>query len=89
VLLEIFRNILSLVLAQQSFSQDTALYTGFGTALAFLFVVFVVASIVLLGAEFARALGSVRSDLVAESQQPAFVTRLARRGRGLRPQRRP
>lgn len=89
VLLEVFRNILSFVLARQSFSQDTALYTGFGTALAFLFIVFVVASIVLLGAEFARALGSVRSDLVAEARQPAFVARLARLGRGLRPQRRP
>lgn len=88
VLLEVFRNILSVVLAQQLFSRDTALYAGFGTALAFLFVVFIVASIVLLGAEFARALGSVHSDLVAESRQPAFVARLARLGRGLRPQRR-
>ncbi len=50
------------------FTTDTAIYAGFGTALAFLLWMYINASIVLLGAEFGRALrGGRTTDVAAES----------------------
>lgn len=62
VLFEIAKNVIAIVLSESSFSRDTAIYAGFGTALAFLVWMFVNASILLLGAEFGRAI-RLRRDL--------------------------
>ncbi len=59
VLFEAAKNSYALVIALAPFSRDTALYAGFGTALVFLLWMFINASILLLGAEFGRA---VRGD---------------------------
>lgn len=56
VLFETAKNLIATVVSYASFSRDTAIYAGFGTALAFLVWMFVNASILLLGAEFARAI---------------------------------
>lgn len=61
-LFEIAKNVIAIVISESSFSRDTAIYAGFGTALAFLVWMFVNASILLLGAEFGRAL-RLRRDL--------------------------
>jgi membrane protein len=55
VLFELAKNIGALVFAHLQFTRNTAIYAGFGTVLAFLFWMFINASILLLGAEFARA----------------------------------
>jgi membrane protein len=55
-LFETAKNSITYVIDAAPYSRDTAIYAGFGTALAFLFWMFVNASILLLGAEFARAL---------------------------------
>ena len=62
LLFEIAKNIIAIVVSESSFSRDTAIYAGFGTALAFLVWMFVNASILLLGAEFGRAI-RLRRDL--------------------------
>lgn len=59
VLFETAKNIYAAVFAMTPFSTDTAIYASFGTALAFLLWMFINASILLLGAEFARALAAV------------------------------
>ena len=59
VLFETAKNIYATVFAMTPFSTDTAVYASFGTALAFLLWMFINASILLLGAEFARALAAV------------------------------
>ncbi len=56
VLFETAKNLIATVVSYASFSRDTAIYAGFGTALAFLVWMFVNASILLLGAEFGRAI---------------------------------
>ena len=56
VLFELAKNLIATVIALADFSRDTAIYAGFGTALAFLVWMFVNASILLLGAEFGRAI---------------------------------
>ncbi len=56
VLFELAKNLVAVLVAQSSFSRDTAIYAGFGTALAFLLWMYVNGSILLFGAEFARAL---------------------------------
>lgn len=56
VLFETAKNLIATVVGYASFSRDTAIYAGFGTALAFLVWMFVNASILLLGAEFGRAM---------------------------------
>lgn len=61
-LFEVAKNIIAIVISESSFSRDTAIYAGFGTALAFLVWMFVNASILLLGAEFGRAI-RLRRDL--------------------------
>lgn len=55
VVFELFKNAVALVVSLTPYSQDQALYASIGTALAFLFVVFLAGSIILLGAEFGRA----------------------------------
>jgi membrane protein len=56
VLFELAKNAVALLIGFSGFSRDTAIYAGFGTALAFLLWMFVNASILLLGAEFGRAM---------------------------------
>ncbi|PFG74188.1 YihY/virulence factor BrkB family protein [Tepidiforma thermophila] len=56
LLFELAKNLVAVVIAQSSFSRDTAIYAGFGTALAFLLWMYVNGSILLFGAEFGRAL---------------------------------
>ncbi len=56
VLFEAAKNLIATVIALADFSRDTAIYAGFGTALGFLVWMFVNASILLLGAEFGRAI---------------------------------
>ncbi|MCC6418917.1 MAG: YihY/virulence factor BrkB family protein [Gemmataceae bacterium] len=55
LLFEGAKNLYAALFAFLPFTRDTAIYAGFGTALAFLFWMFINASILLLGAEFARA----------------------------------
>jgi membrane protein len=56
LLFEITKNFYALVFSLTAFSQDTAIYAGFGNALGVLLLFFVTASILLLGAEFGRAI---------------------------------
>lgn len=56
ILFEGAKNAYAYLLANTPFSSGTAIYAGFGTALSFLFWMFINASILLLGAEFIRAL---------------------------------
>lgn len=55
LLFELTKNFYAMVFALTAFSKDTAVYAGFGNALGFLLWLFVNASILLLGAEFGRA----------------------------------
>lgn len=55
VVFEAFKNAIALIFSFTAFTQDQAIYTGIGTALVILFVVFLAGSIILLGAEFGRA----------------------------------
>lgn len=63
ILFEITKNGYAAFFNLTPFQRDTAVYAGFGTAMAFLLWMFINASILLIGAEFARALR-------AESGQP-------------------
>ncbi len=65
VLFELAKNVAALLIAHAPYARDSALYAGFGTALAFLFWTFINASVLLLGAEFARALAVVRAESAA------------------------
>jgi len=71
VLFEAAKNLIATVVSYASFSRDTAIYAGFGTALAFLVWMFVNASILLLGAEFGRAIR--RQDAVENGAAPEFA----------------
>jgi membrane protein len=75
VLFEGAKNVIAIVVAATSFSRDTAIYAGFGTALAFLIWMFVNASILLLGAEFGRAIRKEAGDALADDipVSPEFV----------------
>ncbi|MGE5595767.1 MAG: YihY/virulence factor BrkB family protein [Hyphomicrobiales bacterium] len=55
ILFELAKNLYAYFLARAPFERDTAIYAGFGTALAFLLWMFINASILLVGVEFARA----------------------------------
>lgn len=68
VLFETVKNIYARAIAVTPYSTDTAIYAGFGTALIFLFWMFINASILLLGAEFARALSMARPGPQSETQ---------------------
>lgn len=69
LLFEITKNFYALVFSLTSFSKDTAIYAGFGNALGVLLLFFLTASILLLGAEFGRALFSpaFRDEASAEA----------------------
>ncbi|GIW14038.1 MAG: hypothetical protein KatS3mg062_1477 [Tepidiforma sp.] len=56
VLFEAAKNVVAVLVAQSSFSRDTAIYAGFGSALAFLLWMYINGTILLFGAEFGRAL---------------------------------
>ena len=56
LLFEVTKNLIATFITYTNFSRDTAIYAGFGTALAFLIWMFVNSSILLLGAEFGRAI---------------------------------
>ena len=66
VLFETAKNLIATVVSYASFSRDTAIYAGFGTALAFLVWMFVNASILLLGAEFGRAIRKSEAESLPE-----------------------
>ncbi len=66
VLFEAAKNLIATVISLASFSRDTAIYAGFGTALAFLVWMFVNASILLLGAEFGRAIRREDKDVIPD-----------------------
>ncbi len=68
LLFEVTKNVIATVVAYANFSRDTAIYAGFGTVLAFLIWMFVNASILLLGAEFGRA---IRRDSGREPEEEA------------------
>jgi len=55
ILFEAAKNVVAMLLRAAAFSRDTAVYAGFSSALAFLFWMFVNATILLLGSEFSRA----------------------------------
>lgn len=67
LLFELAKNLYAYLLTETPFERDTAIYAGFGTALAFLFWMFINASILLLGAEFVRAVGHETRDVDALS----------------------
>lgn len=60
ILFEVTKFVAAWLIGRAAYSRDTALYAGLGTALAFLFWAYLSASILLLGAEFARALAPTR-----------------------------
>ena len=66
ILFELMKNFYALIFSLTAFSKDSAIYAGFGNALGFLLWLFVNASILLLGAEFARAASRRRAMRVAE-----------------------
>ncbi|MGE3076314.1 MAG: YihY/virulence factor BrkB family protein [Dehalococcoidia bacterium] len=69
-LFEITKNLIAIFVAYSNFSRDAAIYAGFGTALGFLIWMFVNASILLLGAEFGRA---VRRDWERREEEAAVA----------------
>ena len=58
----VLKNLAAILLNRAAFTTDTAIYAGFSTAFAFLFWMYLNASILLLGAEFGRALRAVRVE---------------------------
>lgn len=70
VLFELTKNFYAMIFALTAFSKDTAIYAGFGTALGFLLWLFVNASILLLGAEFSRAIRSPVAALEELESEP-------------------
>lgn len=61
ILFELVKRVGAIIVSYAPFSKDTAVYAGFGTAFAFLFWMYLVGSILLLGSEFARAVGAQRN----------------------------
>ncbi len=70
-LFELTKNFYAMVFALTAFSKDTAIYAGFGNALGFLLWLFLNASILLLGAEFGRA---VRHETAPEEAREEETT---------------
>lgn len=73
VLFEVAKNVVALVIAQSSFTRDTAIYAGVGSALAFLLWMYINGSILLLGAEFGRALRARREGAGLQALPPEAV----------------
>ncbi|MFN0095378.1 MAG: YihY/virulence factor BrkB family protein [Dehalococcoidia bacterium] len=67
------------------YTRDTAVYAGIGTALAFLFWMYLNASILLLGAEFGRALRTIRTT---DHEAQSFLAPFRRELRPMRRSRR-
>ncbi|HXU23992.1 MAG TPA: YihY/virulence factor BrkB family protein [Tepidiformaceae bacterium] len=85
VLFEGAKNLYALAFTLTAFSKDTALYASLGTALGLLLWLFVNASIMLLGAEFARAIrreagATQKPGAAGETRQGAVAQRPAHRG---------
>jgi len=84
VLFEMAKNLMAYVVSMSAFSRDVAIYAGFSGALIFLFWMFVNASILLLGSEFARAVarhnGQAEESAPAEEAQPRHL-----RSKGIHP----
>lgn len=71
ILFELVKNLYAVIFSLTSFSKDTAIYAGFGTALGFLLWLFIDASVLLLGAEFGRAVRLTRRGLAIEPDERA------------------
>jgi membrane protein len=84
VLFEAAKDLYATFLTVTPFTRDTAIYAGFGTALVFLFWMFINASILLFGAEFARAVARERAEPVAPPVRLEPVPEPANRQRGAR-----
>lgn len=84
VLFELVQNLYAVAFSLTSFSKDTAIYAGFGTALGFLLWIFVNASVMLLGAEFGRAVKLAQRGLVIEPDDRSSLEG-ARAGREILP----
>lgn len=69
LLFELVKNLYAVMFSLTSFSKDTAIYAGFGTALGFLLWLFINASVLLLGAEFGRAITLTRRGLRNEQDE--------------------
>lgn len=82
ILFEALKNIAAFLLSQAPFTTNTAIYAGFSTAFAFLFWMYLNASILLLGAEFGRAIRQIRLEARLErARHPVSVAaRFSRRG---------
>jgi membrane protein len=70
-LFELTKNFYAMVFALTAFSKDTAVYAGFGNALGFLLWLFLNASILLLGAEFGRAVRHETAPDEARAEETA------------------
>ncbi len=77
LLFEITKNFYAFIFSLTAFSKDTAIYAGFGNALGFLLWLFLNASILLFGAEFARA---VARPSWREDEEPTGAASPARVG---------
>lgn len=64
VLFELAKNAVAVMIALSSFSRDTAIYAGVGSALAFLLWMYISGSVLLLGAEFGKALRARRERMM-------------------------
>jgi membrane protein len=78
VLFELAKNLYAFAFSLTAFSTDTAIYAGFGTVLGFLLWLFVNASILLLGAEFGRALMRPEWSQQADAETEAAALAAAR-----------
>lgn len=77
ILFELTKHLAALVIQEQSFARDSAIYAGVASVFAFLLWIFISGSILLLGAEFGRA--AVNQDSSAEEQRvarPVFWRRM-------------
>jgi membrane protein len=79
VTFELVKTVGAILVSAAPFSKDTAIYAGFSTAFVFLFWMFINASILLLGSEFARALARrTTEELETAEQRPARAAPRAR-----------
>ncbi len=79
ILFEAAKNLYALAFTLTSFSKDTALYASLGTALGLLLWLFVNASILLLGAEFGRAVRGTSEGTEAQAAQEELPGRTVER----------
>jgi len=84
VAFELVKTLGAILVSSAPFSRNTAIYTGFSTAFVFLFWMFVNASILILGSEFARAVAH-RNGEEEERISPAAPASAAMPGAPARP----